>query len=203
MKKLKNSKRVLSIVLSIALVLSAITISGPGNVNANGSDNLVSNGGFDTVSDWKDNSTGTPTAVGEQGVSTVKVPNYIAEQHFEDEAEYKGKWRNQSDGILKYVEDGANHVLKYTSSSGEKTFDFHNNHTQIFEAGKKYTLSYKYKSDVSFHAYHANLESGWTTYGEWVPASETWKEMECTIEPTADALLLGEFQIGFQLQGAG
>ena len=86
MKKLKNSKRVLSIVLSIALVLSAITISGPGNVNANGSDNLVSNGGFDTTDNWKNTSDReNPVAVATQ-IQTVEkeVVESISNGDFEN-----------------------------------------------------------------------------------------------------------------------
>ena len=203
MSKPKNSKRVLSIVLVIALSVGVITISGSGRAKANSSTPVIAED-FETAEEWINNSDpSNPTEVGAQKVSTAQVPNYITEQHFEEAAEYNGRWRNQSPGrgTMDYVEDGENHVLKYTSASAETaTFDFNNGDNQIFEKGKTYTLSYKYKSTVSFHAYHAGLSSAWDMYRAWVSPSDTWTTVTQQITPNDS---LGSFQIGFQILGQG
>ncbi len=129
-------------------------------------------------------------------------------QDFEDETAYTGKWRNQSPAkatmeFVKDSDDNSNHVLKYTVNGltgGAATFDFHNGDVQIFEKGKTYTLSYRYKSTAPFHAYHANIDNGWNIYGEWVSTASEWTTKTIEFTPNES---LGYFQIGFQLLGNG
>ncbi len=133
-----------------------------------------------------------------------EIKNAVAYQDFENESDYTGKWRNQSIslGTMEFVEDpedNSNHVLKYSVSeltSGAATFDFHNGDVQIFEQGKTYILSYKYKSTAAFHAYHACIDSGWNIYAEWVSTSSEWTTKTVEFVPNEK---LSTFQIGFQL----
>ena len=198
-------KRVLCVILSIALVVGMITISESNQAQASDTEHLIANGGFETTDGWiNDSDSSNPVAVQEQQNIAVKVPNYVAYQDFETYSEYNGKWRNQSTstGTLEYAsdpDDANNQVLKYTSTNNT-TFDFHNGDVQVFEKGKTYTLTFKYKTDVKFHAYHAGIDSGWNTYAPWVDTSASWKTMTCEITPNES---LGSFQIGFQPQGTG
>ena len=201
-------KRCLSILLSVSMIVGLIVVTEPekaADVQAAESTNLITNGGFDTTDGWTNNSdSSNPVDVQEQQNVALTLPNYVAYQDFETTSEYAGKWRNQSPstGTLEYtsdLDDANNQVLKYTST-GNTTFDFHNGDVQIFEQGKTYVLSFKYKTDVSFHAYHAGIDSGWNTYEAWVDTSTSWKTMTCEITPSES---LGSFQIGFQPQGTG
>lgn len=205
MKRQYLLKRVLGVILSIALVVGMITISEPNRVQASDTENLIANGGFETTEGWiNDSDSSNPVAVQEQQNVAVTEPNYVTYQDFENESDFNRKWRNQSPstGTWEHVTDtdnADNQVLKYMSS-GNTTFDFNNGDVQIFEKGKTYTLSFKYKTDVSFHAYHAGIDSGWNTYAPWVDISASWKTMTCEITPNDS---LGCFQIGFQPQGVG
>ena len=201
-------KRCLSILLSVSMIVGLIVVTEPekaADVQAAESTNLITNGGVDTTDGWTNNSdSSNPVDVQEQQNVAVTEPNYVIIQDFENESEYNGKWRNQSTstGTLEYTsdpDDANNQVLKYTSTNNT-TFDFHNGEVQVFEKGKTYTLTFKYKTDVKFHAYHAGIDSGWNTYAPWVDTSASWKTMTCEITPNDS---LGYFQIGFQPQGAG
>ena len=199
-------KRVLCVILSIALVVGMITISEPNQAQASDTENLIANGGFDSTTDWTNNSDSSNSVeVEEQEKVAVTVPNYVAYQDFETASEYNGKWRNQSTsaGTLDFVEETTgsdNHVLKYTATAYGGTFDFNNGDVQIFEKGKTYTLSYRYKSDVSFHGYHAGINSEWTTYDDWMATSTEWISVVLTFTPNDS---LGAFQVGVEITGAG
>ena len=110
MKRQYLLKRVLGVILSIALVVGMITISEPNRVQASDTENLIANGGFETTEGWINNSdSSNPVAVKEQEKVAVTVPNYVVYQDFETPSEYEGKWRNQSKststGTLEFTSD--------------------------------------------------------------------------------------------------
>ena len=181
MKKLKNSKRVLSIVLSIALVLSAITISGPGNVNANGSDNLVSNGGFDTTDNWKNTSDReNPVAVATQTQTVEKeVVESIANGDFENaEFNYTSLWGSNA-GSLAVVEGAGNRMLMAGSFASEKILYVQSGMTP----GETYKIRFKIKgsSNISYHLFCGDTGlSNAAVVQDWQTATTDWTTFEKT-----------------------
>ena len=181
MKKLKNSRRVLSIVLSIALVLSAITISGPGNVNANGSDNLVSNGGFDTTDNWKNTSDReNPVAVATQTQTVEKeVVESIANGDFENtEFNYTSLWGSNA-GSLAVVEDAGNRMLKAGTFASEKILYVQSGMTP----GETYKIRFKIKgsSNISYHLFCGDTGlSNAAVVQDWQTATTDWTTFEKT-----------------------
>ena len=104
-------KRVLCVILSIALVVGMITISESNQAQASDTENLIANGGFETTDGWiNDSDSSNPVAVQEQQNIAVKVPNYVAYQDFENESDFNRKWRNQSPskGTWEHVTDTDN-----------------------------------------------------------------------------------------------
>ena len=79
-------KRVLCVILSIALVVGMITISEPNQAQASDTENLIANGGFDSTTDWTNNSDPSyPVAVQEQtSVTVMETIDLIQHGNFED-----------------------------------------------------------------------------------------------------------------------
>ena len=181
MKKLKNSKRVLSIVLSIALVLSAITISGPGNVNANGSDNLVSNGGFDTTDNWKNTSDRENSVAVATQTQTVEkeVVESIANGDFENaEFNYTSLWGSNA-GSLAVVEDAGNRMLKAGTFASGKILYVQSGMTP----GETYKIQFKIKgsSNISYHLFCGDTGlSSAAVVQDWQTATTDWTTFEKT-----------------------
>ena len=83
MKACKCFKRFLSVLLSVAMVVGMITVTGPQKVEAAG-ENLIMNGGFDTASNWVDqNGTAVPA---QNKVDKVTTTEYLVNGDFEDSA---------------------------------------------------------------------------------------------------------------------
>ena len=84
MKRQYLLKRVLGVILSIALVVGMITISEPNRVQASDTENLIANGGFETTEGWINNSdVSNPVEVSvQQTLQDKEVKEYIANGDF-------------------------------------------------------------------------------------------------------------------------
>ena len=184
MKKEGTLKRILSVILSVVLVVSMITVTQPNQANAaEVSANILTNGGFDKVSEaWKDQG---GALVGAQTV--VDDVNTTIETEFtNDFAGNAPTWGwNMQGNTVDVVEVEGNKVLSFTYASGTS---YITNYGFLgysgFTVGNEYRISCRIYSDtaVSFRLYDdatgqnehkMTSAKEWTTYTVNLTASAT------------------------------
>ena len=187
MKRHNLIKRVLCVIISIALVVGMITISEPNQAQASDTENLIENGGFDTTEGWINNSNvSNPIEVSmQQAVQDKEVREYISNGDFE--SGNADQWGSVHSLPAAIVEENGNKVLKISNVTNGKVFHVLSGLT----AGETYQISFNIKgsSDISYHLFCgdeglSNAEPFYT----WKTATTTWTthEMSYTV-PTGNA----------------
>ena len=113
MKRQYLLKRVLCVILSIALVVGMITISETNQAQASDTENLIANGGFDTTEGWMNNSdVSTPIEVSmQEAVQDKEVKEYISNGDFESgSADLWGRVHSLPTAIVEEIEMGRANV---------------------------------------------------------------------------------------------
>ena len=175
-------KRVLCVITSIALVVGMITISEPNQAQASDTENLITNGGFDTTEGWMNNSdVSTPIEVSmQQAVQDKEVKEYISNGDFE--SGNADQWGSVHSLPAAIVEENGNKVLKISNVTNGKVFHVLSGLT----AGETYQISFNIKgsSDISYHLFCG--DEGLSTaepFYTWKTATTTWTthEMSYTV----------------------
>ena len=180
-------KRVLCVILSIALVVGMITISEPNQAQASDTENLIANGGFDTTEGWMNNSdVSTPIEVSmQQAVQDKEVKEYISNGDFESGS--ADLWGSVHSLPMAIVEESGNKVLKIPNVTNGKVFHVLSGLT----AGETFQISFAIKgsSSISFHLFCGDEGlSNADPFYTWQTATTTWTthEMSYTV-PTGNA----------------
>ena len=175
-------KRVMCVILSIALVVGMITISEPNQAQASDTENLIANGGFDTTEGWMNNSdVSTPIEVSmQQAVQDKEVKEYISNGDFESGS--ADLWGSVHSLPMAIIEESGNKVLKISDVTNGKVFHVLSGLT----AGETYQISFDVKgsSDISFHLFCGDEGlSNAVPFYAWQTATPTWTthEMSYTV----------------------
>ena len=193
MKACKCFKRFLSVLLSVAMVVGMITVTGPQKVEAAG-ENLITNGGFDTASNWVDqNGTAVPA---QNKVDKVTTTEYLVNGDFEDSA--TNSWLKGT------ITPGAGYNgtagLVYTpSSEGAETYYVVNGLDTTGE------ITYNVKMRIKTVNAAGNIVSYFSTdkNGGWnnvqnLSANTDWTEYTTTFTTTS-----GKYRIGIESSAKG
>ncbi len=194
MKQKKILKRALSLILAVVLVAGTINVIGPNNlavVEAAG-ENLITNGDFDSVSDWTytgaDDSTGNVPA---QGQEKVMEPNVILTADCEDSSK-DSSWVNyDANGTIRLTTDptdSENRVASFTNTEAKGGLVYKPTNG-FFEQGKTYTISFDYYGAAQINLYTLGLiRNQYDCYDDWLPGSDgKWTTYTFDITVTYEA----------------
>ena len=134
------TKRMLSMLLVLCLVIGSMIILGPQEAHA-GQTNLVTNGGFDTVDGWNNTSTDPAVPVAAQSADQAYETVYLLNEDFSGETYSSYLTKNGNSTLT--LENGA---LKVTGSSTGTGVRVHN---LPVVAGQTYTISFDVKIDTA------------------------------------------------------
>lgn len=190
MKQKNIFKRVLSLLLAVAMVAGTLQVMGPNTpaVVEAADTTLITNGDFETANqtNWTytgaDDSTDTVPAQEEE---TVMVPNVILTEGCNDSA--SSRWQLfSSTGEKAFTtdpSDSANQVIKFTSEVTNDGIRYR--YDGLFEYGETYTISFDYYGAARINLVTLGLKSNENTTVKVLPSSDgKWTTYTFEIEMT-------------------